>query len=286
MKSKKNITILISFFICLFLYLYSKTLPIPVANTSLFQGNEFRIAHRCGKSILPENTLYACKEIYNNNLADILEMDVHLTKDSHLVVIHDATVDRTTNGKVSDFTYDEIRNLDAGYNFTIDTKTFPYRNKGIQILELEEFLKALPYANYYIELKVKDLLAAEILVKLIEKNNMQKKVFIGSVSDSVNEKIRELSQGKISVFSGIKQTTKWYLAYLLGIRGAVDPPEVMAIPDLPRILPISDKFVRATKEQGIKVHIFTVNEKEKIIQFHLLGIDGVMTDNPYLFKIE
>lgn len=266
--------------------MYSKTLPIPVANTSLFQGNEFRIAHRCGKSILPENTLYACKEIYNNNLADILEMDVHLTKDSHLVVIHDATVDRTTNGKVSDFTYDEIRNLDAGYNFTIDTKTFPYRNKGIQILELEEFLKALPYANYYIELKVKDLLAAEILVKLIEKNNMQKKVFIGSVSDSVNEKIRELSQGKISVFSGIKQTTKWYLAYLLGIRGAVDPPEVMAIPDLPRILPISDKFVRATKEQGIKVHIFTVNEKEKIIQFHLLGIDGVMTDNPYLFKIE
>lgn len=79
--------------------MYSKTLPIPVANTSLFQGNEFRIAHRCGKSILPENTLYACKEIYNNNLADILEMDVHLTKDSHLVVIHDATVDRTTNGK-------------------------------------------------------------------------------------------------------------------------------------------------------------------------------------------
>lgn len=268
--------------------MYSKTLPIPVANTSLFQGNEFRIAHRCGKSILPENTLYACKEIYNNNLADILEMDVHLTKDSHLVVIHDATVDRTTNGKgkVSDFTYDEIRNLDAGYNFTIDTKTFPYRNKGIQILELEEFLKALPYANYYIELKVKDLLAAEILVKLIEKYTMQKKVFIGSVSDSVNEKIRELSQGKISVFSGIKQTTKWYLAYLLGIRGAVDPPEVMAIPDLPRILPISDKFIRATKEQGIKVHIFTVNEKEKIIQFHLLGIDGVMTDNPYLFKIE
>ena len=286
MKSKLKIIFAITLIIGLFFYLFSKTLPIQVNSPSLFQGKEFRIAHRCGKSILPENTLFACREIFNKNLADILEMDVHLTKDSHLVVIHDASVDRTTNGtgKVSELTYEEIRNLDAGYNFTIDKKTFPYRNKGIQVLELEEFFKELPNANYYIEVKVKDPLAADKLVNLIEKYQMHRRVFIGSLNDSVNENIRRLSQNKISVFSGIMHTGKWYFSYLLGIRGIVNPPEVMAIPDLPRILPISEEFLRATKEQGIKVHIFTINEKEKINQFHLLKIDGVMTDNPYLFK--
>ena len=286
MKSKLKITFAITLIVGLFFYLFSKTLTVPVNNPSLFQGKEFRIAHRCGKSILPENTLFACREIFNQNLADILEMDVHLTKDFHLVVIHDASVDRTTNGtgKVSELTYEEIRNLDAGYNFTIDKKTFPYRNKGIQILELEEFFKELPNANYYIEVKVKEPLAAEKLVNLIEKYQMHRRVFIGSLKDSVNENIRKLSKNKISVFSGIMHTGKWYFSYLLGIRGIVKPPEVMAIPDLPRILPVSEEFVLATKEQGIKVHIFTINEKEKINQFRLLKIDGVMTDNPYLFK--
>ncbi len=273
-------------FLLIPIYFYLRHIPILKNNLiPRFDELEFRIAHRCGKSILPENTLFACKEIFQKNLADILEMDVHLTKDSHLVVIHDAIVDRTTNGsgKVAELDYAEILKLDAGYAFTEDGKTFPYRGKGIHILELEEFFRELPNAKYYIELKVKEPLAAEILVALIEKYKMQNKVYIGSVSESVNENLRKNSSNKILVFSGLMHTGKWYLAYLLGIRGIIHPPAIMAIPDLPNLMPITENFIRATKEQNIKVHIFTVNDKKQIQKFQSLGVDGVMTDNPYLF---
>jgi glycerophosphoryl diester phosphodiesterase len=274
-------------FLGLPIYIYLGQIPIPKNNSlTRLDKQEFRIAHRCAKSILPENTLLACKEVFHKSLADILEMDVHLTKDNHLVVIHDTTVDRTTNGKgnVSELEYAEILKLDAGYTFTEDGKSFPFRGKEVQILELEEFFKELPTAKYYIELKVKEPLAAKILVELIEKYRMQDKVYVGSVNDSVNENLKSLSNGKIPVFSGLVSTGKWYLAYLLGIRGIVKPPQIMAIPDLPRVMPITENFVRAVKEQNIKVHIFTINTREQIQRFKALGLDGVMTDNPYLFS--
>ena len=282
----------IFFFIIFFVfgiptYFYLRALPIPILPVkSSLTGGEFRIAHRCGKRVLPENTLFACGEIFHKNLADLLEMDVHLTKDSHLVVIHDSSVDRTTNGKgkVAELNYEEIKNLDAGYTFTEDGVTFPYRSKGISILELEEFFKELPKAKYYIEVKVKEPLAAEILIGLINKYQMQERVYIGSVRDGVNENLRKLSNHKIPVFSGLIHSGKWYLSYLLGIRGIVNPPEVLAIPDMPHLLPITDDFMNAVREQNITLHIFTINNKDQIIKLKAMGLDGVMTDNPDLFS--
>ncbi|HRG75491.1 MAG TPA: glycerophosphodiester phosphodiesterase family protein [Leptospiraceae bacterium] len=288
MKSRKRIiAFLILLTILLTTYFYLRTFPIPILPVkSSLAGGEFRIAHRCGKRVLPENTLFACGEIFHKNLADLLEMDVHLTKDSHLIVIHDSSVDRTTNGKgkVAELNYEEIKNLDAGYTFTEDGVTFPYRSKGISILELEEFFKELPKAKYYIEVKVKEPLAAEILIGLINKYQMQERVYIGSARDGVNENLRKLSNHKIPVFSGLIHSGKWYLAYLLGIRGIVNPPEVMAIPDMPHLLPITDDFMKAIKEQNITLHIFTINNKDQIIKLKAMGLDGVMTDNPDLFS--
>ncbi|MBP9886929.1 MAG: glycerophosphodiester phosphodiesterase [Leptospiraceae bacterium] len=267
-------------------YFYLRSLPLTINDAFNFDGKEFRIAHRCGKAVLPENTLFACKEIFNHNLADILEMDVHLTKDNRLVVIHDDSVDRTTNGKgkVVELSYEEIKRLDAGFHFSTDGENFPFRGKGISILELEEFFKTLPNARYYIEVKVKDPLAAEILVQLIEKYKLENRVLIGSVRDSVNENLKQLSRGKITVFSGLKEVISWYFAYLLEIRGIVNPPQVLAIPNLPRMMPITENFIKAVKEQNSKLHIFTINDKEQILNLKTLGVDGVMTDNPYLFE--
>lgn len=269
------------------LYIYLYSLPIPVnPHRSSMEDGEFRIAHRCGRSIFPENTLFACKSIYEKNLADILEMDVHLTKDSHLVVIHDSTVDRTTNGKgkVEDLTYAEILSLDAGYAFTQDGKSFPFRGQGIKILELEEFFKTLPQAKYYIEIKVKQELASQILSDLIEKYKLQDRAYIGSVGDKINQRLTDISHGRHIVYSGLVSTLKWYLSYLIEIRGAVSPPQVLVIPDLPRIMPINANLMKAIKEQNIKIHVFTINERKRIEELKSLGVDGVMSDNPNFFN--
>ena len=82
----------------------------------------------------------------------------------------------------------------------------------------------------------------------------------------------------------MKEVISWYFAYLLEIRGIVNPPQVLAIPNLPRMMPITENFIKAVKEQNSKLHIFTINDKEQILKFKALGLDGVMTDNPYLFE--
>src|ERR671921_1429729 len=98
------------------------------------------IAHRGGAEIAPENTLEGFREGIRVG-AGVLELDVHTTADGHVVVIHDATVDRTTErtGAVREMSFAEIRRLDAGYRFAPDGReTFPYRGQGIKIPTLGE----------------------------------------------------------------------------------------------------------------------------------------------------
>ncbi|MEZ4374468.1 MAG: glycerophosphodiester phosphodiesterase family protein [Polyangiaceae bacterium] len=114
------------------------------AGPLLLSNHFLNIAHRGGRKLAPEHTLVA----YQNGLdvgADILELDVHATSDGVLVLMHDDTVDRTTNGTgaIKELTFAELRSLDAAYNFSEDGgQTFPYRGKGIQVPTLEEARRA------------------------------------------------------------------------------------------------------------------------------------------------
>ena len=84
-----------------------------------FAGAPLLIAHRGGSKIAPENTMAAFRAAVHTWGSDMLELDVRATKDGRIVVIHDATVDRTCDGTgaVADLTWDEIREMDAGYRF-------------------------------------------------------------------------------------------------------------------------------------------------------------------------
>jgi hypothetical protein len=124
-------------------------------------------AHRAGAQVVPENTIEGWKEskaLYN---PDVWELDVHLTADDSLIVIHDETVDRTTNGSgnVRDMTFDELRKLDAGFWFTPDSGlTFPWRNKGVKIPTMAEVFDSFPDDRFNIEIKDSLTWEADILV--------------------------------------------------------------------------------------------------------------------------
>src|SRR5215212_10815244 len=93
------------------------------------------LAHRGASTLAPENTLEAFRIAVEEG-AGGLELDVHLTRDGHVVVIHDPTVDRTTRGAgvVSEMTIDELRRLDAGYGFSLDGgRTRPYHGRGVWV---------------------------------------------------------------------------------------------------------------------------------------------------------
>ena len=91
-------------------------------------------AHRGGRALWPENTVVAFRACAERWPDILLEGDLHLTADGHVVVLHDATVDRTTDGAgpVAGMTLEQVKQLDAGYRFTPDDgATFPWRGKGV-----------------------------------------------------------------------------------------------------------------------------------------------------------
>src|SRR5919112_3910522 len=118
-------------------------------------GWPVNLAHRGASALAPENTIEAFRLAVEDG-AGGLELDVHMTRDGHIVVIHDAAVDRTTNGSgaVSQMTFDELRTFDAGYDFSPDGgPTRPYRGRGVRVPTLGEVLEAFPGVAVNIDLK-------------------------------------------------------------------------------------------------------------------------------------
>ena len=108
-------------------------------------GPPLAIGHRGAAGVAPENTLPGLRHAVEVG-ADAVEFDLQVTRDDRLVLLHDPTVDRTTDGsgEVEDLTLQEVRGLDAGHAFTPDRgASFPHRGRGVGIPTLEEALEAL-----------------------------------------------------------------------------------------------------------------------------------------------
>ena len=122
------------------------------------------VGHRGSPAQRPENTM-ASFELAVEQGVDAVELDVHLTADGELAVIHDATLERTTdlNGSVAAMSMDAIRAADAGYRFGTDEETHPYRGHGLRVPTLAEVLDWLPGGTgLVVELKSRDAADATV----------------------------------------------------------------------------------------------------------------------------
>jgi glycerophosphoryl diester phosphodiesterase len=143
----KFIRALLGLFLIFFIIygiLYALARPIP--NHPYFKADEFLvIAHRGGRSLGPENTVYTFKRALELG-TDVLEMDLQTTGDGALVVLHDREVDRTTNGKgaVDSFTLSELKKLDAGYRHQTIPALFRCVTRGLPSPPWQKFLKLSP----------------------------------------------------------------------------------------------------------------------------------------------
>src|SRR5574340_1218890 len=119
-----------------------------MAPTGYFAGPTPRVfGHRGAAALAPENTLPSFALALALG-ADALELDVHGTRDGVIVVIHDDTLERTTKGQgaVRDHTWSALSQLDAGYHFTHDGRTFPFRGQGVRLPTLDAVLQRFPLA--------------------------------------------------------------------------------------------------------------------------------------------
>jgi glycerophosphoryl diester phosphodiesterase len=160
----------------------------PAPDHPWFAGIErpLVIAHQGGDGLWPSSTMYAYEHAAALHTDIVLEGDVHITSDGVLVLMHDETVDRTTDGtgEIEDMTLAEIKELDAGYDWSPEeVETFPYRGQGLQVATLEEVFVAFPERLYVLEIKLTRTSITEPLCSLIREHGLEEQVMVGSFHD-------------------------------------------------------------------------------------------------------
>jgi glycerophosphoryl diester phosphodiesterase len=249
---------------------------------AVLTGAPLLIAHRGGAGLAPENTLDALRSGVDLWGADMVELDVRATADGHCVVIHDATVDRTTNatGVVATMTLSEIRQLDAGFRFTTDAgATFPFRERGVRVPTIEEVLEALPDAPITVE--VKTVAAQAPLFTAIQRFNARDRVVAGGMYSRDRTQFAEY-RGPVS--ASLEQLQRFYLWHRLGL-GRRFPPlaDVVQIPERWRgRTVVTGRLVADLMAHDIPVHVWTVNDESAMHRLLDRGVEGLITDRPDL----
>ncbi|SHF11414.1 glycerophosphoryl diester phosphodiesterase [Atopostipes suicloacalis DSM 15692] len=248
------------------------------------------IAHRGGRGLAPEGTLTAFDHAVSLG-ADVLEFDTHLTKDGHLVVIHDNTVDRTTNGtgKINEMTLEEVQDLDAGYQFTNEKDEYVFRDQGIYIPTVEEVFQKYPNMRFLIELK--DTNAPEMyeemiqeLWHLIQNYQMEDNVMVGSFAHEINERFEEVSKGNIPIGAGEEEVRDFATKHVARLNGlAASNVDSLQLPTEGDGFDLTSKnIIQSAKARNISVYYWTINDKETMNELIDKKVNGIMTDYPDL----
>ena len=208
-----------------------------------------------------------------------------MTKDGALVLMHDQTVDRTTDGTgaIRDFTLDEIQRLDAGYRFSADDgKTYPYRGQGLIVPTLEELFKTFPAKRFGIEIKqTEPVVTALRFCALIRQYNMQDKVLVSSFRQQNMEAFRAECP-EVATSATENEVRLFYVLYRLGLSELLTPIyNSFQVPEASGgIHLLTPSFVAAAHRRGLAVQPWTVNETVDLKRILALGVDGINTDNP------
>lgn len=207
-----------------------------------------------------------------------IEFDVRLTKDGIPVVIHDSTVDRTTNGRglVRDYNFSDIQKLDAGYGRKIPSLT-----------EVFEFFKNSKGITFHIELKEKNITST--VEKIIYEYNVQDSVIMSTFDeDDFDEPseypkycsgwkdLREI-RGKfpIALLASDKKIKK------IGLANYIKTAKEMGANAIhPEDIAVSRELVQLAHDAGLKINVWTVNHREVYKRFSEYGVDSVFCDNP------
>ncbi|MCX8072867.1 MAG: glycerophosphodiester phosphodiesterase [Candidatus Binatia bacterium] len=243
--------------------------------------------HRGAAGQAPENTLpsFALGLALG---ADILEFDVHPTRDGFIVVIHDDTLDRTTNGSglVRDHALHQIERLDAGYHFSRDGRDFPFRGHGVRVPTFEAVLKQFPLATCNVEIKENDSGLIDEVIATLRRLDAVHRVLVAAENGAILEQVRLRAPDITTSFSA--QDVLTFLDRLQHQRWDGYTPPGIALQVPPRVGDIElvrPELIAAAHQLGLEVHVWTLNDPDEIRRVLELRVDGVVSDLPGLAQV-
>ena len=253
-------------------------LGAPRPGHAYLAGAPLLVAHRGGAKLAPENTLVAFRQAVEFWRADILEMDVHLSADGEVVVIHDSTVDRTTDGsgRVRDLPLAALRELDAGHSFRSLAGAASFRDAGVGLPSFSDVLESFPRTRLNVECKAAE--AAGPLARLIESHGAVHRVLIAAIS----ERTRVAALGYRGPWGAARSQVA-----AVRLCGALRAPraDVLQVPERwLGIQVVTPGFVRAAHRLNLPVQVWTVDEPADMRRLLSWGVDGIQSDRPDLLS--
>jgi len=271
--------------VCFFLFLNAR----PAPNHAWFfprpgDHKPLVIAHQGGEGEYPGNTMPAFENASRAG-ADVLDTDMHITKDGVFVLIHDATVDRTTNGKgaIRDLMLSEIKQLDAAYSFTTDNgATFPYRGRGVTVPTLEELFDAFPDKRLGIEIKPTE--PSDIsrrFCALIRKHELQKNVLVSSFRQEIMDTFRSECP-EVATSATVNEVLVFLKLNALHLTRALAPNySCLQVPEKSgAVVVITPESIAAARERNLPILEWTINEEPALQRAIAWGAEGINTDYP------
>lgn len=240
------------------------------------------VGHRGNAAHAPENTLESFRQAVEIGV-DALELDVHVSVDGHVVVIHDPTLDRTTDGsgRVDRMSLAEIRRADAGARFSKDRgATRPYRRMGITVPTLDEVMESFPAMPLLIEIKTRA--ASRATRDVISQHKAHHRCIVASFDERA-----------LTAFAGthIARGASRRDATLLLWRAVLRVPvrrvgfDVLCMPPHHRGFPLPVAgYAKILQPAGVPVHCWTIDDPREAQRLRRLGVRGIISNDPGLIK--
>lgn len=244
------------------------------------------ISHRGGAKRYPENTLYAFERAVRLHRTDMLELDVHATRDGVVVVAHDATLERCTDGTgpLKALAWDELHRLDAAFHFTPLGQTgTPLRGQGIGLPRLADVLAAFPGLRINVELKDAD--AVGPFVDLLRGTRELDRLCIGSEHDAIGDELTRVLPGACHFFP-----TNALASFIFAVKAGERPEDdgrylVLDMPyEWEGLVVFDAELARVAASMGKWVNVWTVDDPAQMRQAIADGVGGVMTDVPDVLR--
>ncbi|MGH7457927.1 MAG: glycerophosphodiester phosphodiesterase [Longimicrobiaceae bacterium] len=244
-------------------------------------GAPLLIAHRGSTLLAPENTLEAFQRAVEWWGTDVLELDVHPSRDGEAVVIHDATVDRTTggSGRVAEMALEQLQSLDAGFRFRSAGGDRPFRGTGVRIPTLREVFDRCPGVRLNVE--IKDGRVRERVAEVVASAGAEGRTLIAA--SRPQDALRRRGS-RLATSASLRELRTFYLSYRLRLASWYHPRvDAFQLPEEhKRRQVLSPGLIRAAHALNVAVHVWTVNDPVAMRRLLRWGVDGVVTDRPDL----
>lgn len=270
-------------------------------------GSPYVSAHRSGGGINPEESMVAFRNCVENEEfnVDVFEFDLHITKDNVLVLLHDDTLERTTDCELvlndsealpENYTYDELRQLNIGAKFETENGETPYADlhnddvpDELKILRVEDILDYLMSKgdfDYIIEIKNSGELGCkgvDILYQILEERNLLDDVIFGSFHEEVSHYVDE-NYPKLMRSATIGEVLKFYTSALKNDKDFEASYIALQIPyNMPWRLAgnlATARMINYAHEHNIAVQYWTINDEKQLDYLSSVGADCIMSDYP------